>query len=55
MVINNAGRGKTLGETALLEGKSVAEIEDHLRRAVLSLGTKSIKEALYKANLPEPY
>ena len=46
-------QGRTLAEIGLLEGKSVAEIELYLERALVSLGAKSIKEAIEKANLSE--
>lgn len=46
-------QGKTLAEIALLEGKSIAEIELYLERALVSLEAKSIAEALRKANLSE--
>ncbi|QPB24797.1 hypothetical protein ISN39_35775 (plasmid) [Rhizobium sp. 007] len=44
-------RGRTLAEIALIEGKSIAEIELYLKRALVSLDAKSIKEALEKVNL----
>lgn len=47
-------QGRTLAEIALLEGKSVSEIELYLERALVSLEAKSVPEALEKANLPRP-
>ncbi|WP_234905299.1 LuxR family transcriptional regulator [Rhizobium rhizogenes] len=44
-------RGKTLDEVALLEGKSVSEIEHHLARAIVALKTRSGEEALVKADI----
>ena len=46
-------QGKTLAEIALLEGKSISEIQLYLERALVSLEAKSIAEALWKANLSE--
>lgn len=42
-------QGRTLSEIALLEGKSVIEIELCIERAVGSLGARSVAEALEKA------
>jgi DNA-binding CsgD family transcriptional regulator len=42
-------KGRTLVEIALLEGKSVSEIELCLGRALTSLGARSMKEALEKS------
>ncbi|OWV73553.1 hypothetical protein ATY75_30835 [Rhizobium sp. N122] len=42
--------GKTHAETALLEGKSVTEIELCLERAVVMLDATSVEEAIVKAN-----
>ncbi|NTF91523.1 LuxR family transcriptional regulator [Agrobacterium rhizogenes] len=47
-------RGKTLGEMALLEGKSADEIEHHLVRAIVALEARSIEEALVKFDIAEP-
>ena len=44
-------RGKTLAEIALLEGKTVAEIEHQVERALVALDAKSAQEALAKAHL----
>lgn len=44
-------QGRTLAEIALLEGKSVTEIENYLKSALISLDAKSIEDALQKANL----
>ncbi|CAN7655365.1 LuxR C-terminal-related transcriptional regulator [Pararhizobium sp. LjRoot238] len=46
-------RGRTIAEIALLEGKSVSEIEHYLERALVALEAKSIKEAIEKANLSQ--
>ncbi|MQB46100.1 LuxR family transcriptional regulator [Rhizobium sp. ICMP 5592] len=46
-------QGRPLAEIALLEGKSVPEIELYLKRALVSLEAKSIKEAIEKANLSQ--
>lgn len=43
-------RGKTLAEIAVLEGKSVTEIELCLERAAGMLGAKSVEEAIVKAD-----
>lgn len=43
-------QGRTLVEIALLEGKSVIEIELCLGRALTALGAQSMKEALEKAS-----
>ncbi|SSX47352.1 unnamed protein product [Ciceribacter sp. T2.26MG-112.2] len=43
--------GRTLAEIALLEGKSVGEIEHCLKRALVSLDVTSIWEALDKTGL----
>lgn len=45
--------GKTNMEIALLEGKSVAEIESSLERARALLDAESIDEAIVKANAPQ--
>ncbi len=42
--------GKTHAEIALLEGKSITEIELCLERALVMLDAKSVEEALGKAN-----
>lgn len=42
---------KTLSEIALLEGKSLIEIELCLERALVSLDAKSLEEAIEKAEL----
>jgi DNA-binding CsgD family transcriptional regulator len=47
-------RGKTLGQIALLEGKSADEIEHHLVRAIVALEARSIEEALLKFDVSEP-
>jgi len=47
-------RGRTISEIASLEGKSVADIENCLKRALLALKAKSIAEALQKAKLTAP-
>lgn len=47
-------RGRTVAEIALLEGKSVADIEGYLQRALAALEARSTEEALEKANLSEP-
>jgi hypothetical protein len=44
----------TLSEIALLEDKSVFEIECYLEHALASLEASSMEEALDKANLSEP-
>jgi hypothetical protein len=44
----------TLSEIALLEDKSVFEIECYLERALASLEASSMEDALDKANLSEP-
>ncbi|MGV4797416.1 MULTISPECIES: LuxR family transcriptional regulator [Rhizobium] len=44
---------RPLAEIAMLEGKSVPEIELYLQRALVALEAKSIKQALQKANLSE--
>jgi len=44
-------RGRTVAEIASIEGKSVADIESCLQRALVALKAKSIKEALQKADL----
>lgn len=41
--------GKTCAEMALLEGKSVTEIELCLERALILLDAKSVEEAIVKA------
>jgi DNA-binding CsgD family transcriptional regulator len=40
-------------DIALLDGKSVSQIEQHLQRAFEVLEANSATEALRKANLPE--
>jgi len=47
--------GKTNMEIALLEGKSVAEIESSLERARTLLDAESIDEAIVKANAPQSW
>ncbi|PDT00329.1 LuxR family transcriptional regulator [Rhizobium chutanense] len=47
-------RGRTIAEIALLEGKTVTEIEGYLQRALATLKAGSTEEALDKANLLEP-
>ncbi|MBB5577078.1 DNA-binding CsgD family transcriptional regulator [Rhizobium paranaense] len=42
-------RGKTHAEIAVLEGKSVTEIELCLERALILLDAKSVEEAIVKA------
>ncbi|KEA04406.1 MULTISPECIES: hypothetical protein [Rhizobium/Agrobacterium group] len=42
---------KTLSEIALLEGKSLIDIELCLERALVSLDAKSLEEAIEKAEL----
>ena len=42
-------QGKSVADVALLEGKSVAEIERYIERALVSLEAKTIEEALEKA------
>jgi len=39
-------QGRTIGEIALLEGKSVTEIEGYLQRALATLEAGSTEEAL---------
>jgi DNA-binding CsgD family transcriptional regulator len=46
--------GKTLDEIALLEGKSVIEIKGYLDQALVALEASTMREALEKADLPEP-
>lgn len=46
-------RGRTVAEIALIQGKSVADIESRLQSALVALKAKSIKEALQKAELSE--
>jgi DNA-binding CsgD family transcriptional regulator len=46
-------RGRTVAEIALLEGKSVADIESCLQSALIALDAKSIAEALQKMNLSD--
>jgi len=46
--------GKTVEEIALLQGKSVVEIEGYLENAIAALEATSMREALEKANLSEP-
>lgn len=41
--------GKSVGEIASLEGKSVSEIEQHLERARIALGAMSLDEAVVYA------
>lgn len=45
-------QGRSVDEIARLEAKNIAEIEECLGQALVSLGAKSIEEALEKANLP---
>ncbi|AFL55222.1 MULTISPECIES: LuxR C-terminal-related transcriptional regulator [Sinorhizobium/Ensifer group] len=47
-------RGRTVAEIASLEGKSVADIEGYLQRALAALEVRSTEEAIAKANLSEP-
>lgn len=46
-------RGKTLAEIALIEGKSVPEVQLYLQRALVALEAKSINEAIEKTNLSQ--
>lgn len=46
-------RGRTVAEIALLEGKSVADIESCLQSALVALDAKSIAEALQKMTLSD--
>jgi DNA-binding CsgD family transcriptional regulator len=46
-------RGRTLGEIASIEAKSVGDIESCLQNALVALEAKSITEALQKADLRE--
>jgi DNA-binding CsgD family transcriptional regulator len=46
--------GKTVDEIALLQGKSVVEIEGYLEQALAALEASSMQEALEKASLSEP-
>nr|WP_172685941.1 MULTISPECIES: LuxR C-terminal-related transcriptional regulator [Rhizobium/Agrobacterium group]NTI38949.1 LuxR family transcriptional regulator [Rhizobium rhizogenes] len=46
--------GKTVDEIALLQGKSVVEIEGYLENALAALEAKSMQEALEKASQSEP-
>ncbi|MGG7582262.1 helix-turn-helix transcriptional regulator [Rhizobium sp. Nf11,1] len=46
-------KGRTAVEIALLEGKSVIEIELCLGRALTALGAQSMMEALKKASGPD--
>jgi len=46
-------RGRTVGEIASIEAKSVADIESCLQGALVALEAESIKEALQKADLRE--
>jgi DNA-binding CsgD family transcriptional regulator len=41
--------GKSVGTIAALEGKSVSEIEQHLERARIALGAKSLDDAVLYA------
>jgi DNA-binding CsgD family transcriptional regulator len=41
--------GKSVGAIAALEGKSVSEIEQHLERARIALGAKSLDDAVLYA------
>ena len=41
--------GKTVAEIAVLEGKSVSEIEHHLYRARIALGAISLDDAVIYA------
>ncbi|PDT01443.1 hypothetical protein CO666_25445 [Rhizobium chutanense] len=43
-------RGRTLEEVALLQGKSVTEVEHCLERVLASLEADSIAEAIQKTN-----
>lgn len=47
-------RGKTHAEIALLEGKSVTEIELCLERVLVLLDAKSVEEAIVKAERSHP-
>jgi len=44
-------RGRTVGEIASIEAKSVADIETCLQTALVALEATSITEALQKADL----
>ncbi|MCZ7497688.1 LuxR family transcriptional regulator [Agrobacterium rhizogenes] len=46
--------GKTVDEIALLQGRSVIEIESYLEQALAALEASSMQEALEKASLSEP-
>jgi DNA-binding CsgD family transcriptional regulator len=46
-------RGRTVAEIALLEGKSVGDIESYLQSAMVALDAKSIAQALRKMNLSD--
>jgi DNA-binding CsgD family transcriptional regulator len=47
-------RGRTIAEIAFLQGRSVAETEGHLQRALAALEARSADEALEKTDLSEP-
>lgn len=47
-------QGRTVAEIALIEGKSLIEIELCLERALVSLDAKSLEEAIEKAELQKP-
>lgn len=46
-------RGRTVAEIALLEGKSVGDIESYLQSAMVALDAKSIAQALRKMNFSD--
>jgi len=46
-------RGRTVAEIALLEGKSVGDIESYLQSAMVALDAKSIAQALRRMNLSD--
>ncbi|PDS35024.1 LuxR family transcriptional regulator [Rhizobium anhuiense] len=46
-------RGRTVVEIALLEGKSIGDIETYLQSAIVALDAKSIADALQKMNLSD--
>ena len=47
-------RGKTYAEIALLEGKSITEIELCLERVLVLLDAKSLEDAIAKAEHSHP-
>ncbi len=49
-----ASKGRSLTEIALLEGKSVDEIEQRLRSAVAFMAAKSLEEATESTHLEVP-